>query len=174
MVVAFDFDAVIPTLLDVARKRRQPASRILDDRRDQGPSCLVLTGDPNLGRRLEAAAELSGWDTDLGPNDEASFLSGFRRDPRLVVVDLVNPADGDLDSLDSLGRHVAANPNLLLVVCGAADDERHELWARTHGAFVHVSGVSAGDAIVSVFREARSVADRFTPVRAGRRDLLVH
>ena len=165
MVVAFDFDAVIPTVLDAARSRRRLASRFADDRTSDGPSCVVLTADAALRRRLEAAAELGGWQTNLGPNEDASFLSGFRRDTRLVVVDLVNPAEGDRVSLDALGRQLAANPHLLLVVCGAADDEDHELWARSHGALVHVSGLSAGDAIVSIFREARGVADRRDVIR---------
>lgn len=162
MVVAFDFDAVIPTVLD-ARKRRQAVPRISDDRTCEGPSCVVLTGDAKLQSRLEAAAELGGWDTGLGQNDAASFLSGFRCDPRLVVVDLVAPADAD--SLEALGLQVASNPHLLLIVCGAADDLDHERWARSHGAFVHVSGLSSGDAIVTVFREAREVADRRSPRR---------
>ena len=84
---------------------------------------------------------------------------------RLVVVDLVNPADGDRASLDALGRQVAAHPHLLLVVCGAADDEEHDRWARSHGALIHVSGLSAGDEIVSIFREARGVAGRLGGIR---------
>lgn len=164
MVVAFDFDAVIPTVLD-ARKRRQDVPRISDDRTSERPACVVLTGDAKVRGRLEAAAELAGWDTGLGPNDAASFLSGFRRDPRLVVVDLVTPADADPDSLEALGRQVATNPHLLLVVCGAGDDVDHERWARSHGAFVHVPGLSSGDSIVAVFREARGVADRLSTRR---------
>lgn len=165
MVVAIDFDAVIPTVLDVARQRRRTETRISDDRPSDGPACLVLTGDPNLRRRLEAASELAGWDTGLGPNDASSFLSSFRRDPRLVVVDLVTPADDDPASLEVLAGRVASNPHLLLVVCGATDDEHHELWARSHGAFVHVPGVSAGDSIVSIFREARDVVGRLSSAR---------
>ncbi|MFM7249465.1 MAG: hypothetical protein ACKO5R_06180, partial [Planctomycetaceae bacterium] len=109
---------------------------------------------------LAAAAELGGWTAHEGGVDGAPLSSILRHGPELVVLDLVDPVGGDRDALEAFARTVAARPDVLLIVCGAADDMDHEVLARELGAFVYVSGVSHGDALVTVFRQAHDVAAR--------------
>jgi hypothetical protein len=47
-----------------------------------------------------------------------------------------------------------------VVVCGSGDSVDEELWARQLGAWVYLPGVSGGDALMSLFAEARRVAER--------------
>ena len=46
------------------------------------------------------------------------------------------------------------------MVCGSEDSVDEELWARQLGAWVYLPGVSSGDALMSLFAEARRVSDR--------------
>ena len=76
MAVALDFDAV---LVPVARRGCDVAAAI--NLRPAGCSfspvsslsCLVVTGDASLRRRLDAAADLGGWSTIAAP---AGFSAG--------------------------------------------------------------------------------------------------
>ena len=43
---------------------------------------------------------------------------------------------------------------------GSGDSVDEELWARQLGAWVYLPGVSGGDALMSLFAEARRVAER--------------
>lgn len=124
------------------------------------PMCVVASANRGLRRRLAAAAELGGWMAHEGTLDGAPLSSILRHGPELVVLDLVDPVGGDREALEAFARNVAARPDVLLIVCGAADDVEHEVLARELGAFVYVSGVSPGDALVAVFRQARDVSAR--------------
>ena len=77
--------------------------------------------------------------------------------PRAVHID-----DEVFRALQDVGiaEEFAARPGTLLVVCGSEDSVEEELWARQLGAWVYLPGVSSGDALVSLFAEARRVADR--------------
>ncbi len=158
--VALDFDvelmAVAPRLpaLNAAGRLNLPVALPGE------PICVVASADRGLRRRLAAAAELGGWTAHEGGVDGAPLSSILRHGPELVVLDLVNPVGGDRDALEAFARTVAARPDVLLIVCGAADDVDHEVLARELGAFVYVSGVSHGDALVTVFRQAHDVAAR--------------
>lgn len=170
MAVAIDFDAVrcagrpvpAPTLATSTRA----AIGLLHPTVEF--SCLVVTGDAALGRRLSAAAELVGWDFTEAPRSTEALVEACDRDHRLVIVDLKTPPEGDLDTFHAAVRELVSRPDTLLVVCGVADDRSQETWARSLGAFVFVPGIAAGDPLVSVLREARTVSER------RHRDTTVH
>ena len=162
MAVAIDFDAVRCTDRAVS-----PCPVVRTQRRALGLplpavefTCLVVTGDELLRRRLSAAAELVGWDTVDSALTTPELVAASQRDQRLVVVDLANPPRGDGGVFHETVREMAARPDTLVVVCGSATDQAQEVWARSLGAFVYVPGVAAGDPLVAVFREARTVSER--------------
>lgn len=158
--VALDFDAepmmVAPRLPAINAAGRLNLPVALPDE----PICLVASANRGVRRRLAAAAELGGWTADEGAVEPTALSAILRQGPGLVVLDLVDPVGGDREALEAFARSVAARPDVLLIVCGAADNVDHELLARELGAFVYVSGVSPGDALVSVFRQAHDVAAR--------------
>ena len=163
MAVALDFDAV---LVPVARRgcdvaatiNLRPAGRSLSP--VSSLSCLVVTGDASLRRRLDAAADLGGWSTIAAPAGFSGLSSARRHAHQLVVVDLVSPLGGDRSAVESLAREFAGRPDTLLVVCGGEESGSDEAWSRAQGAFVHIPGVSSGDSLVSLFIEARVVSER--------------
>ena len=162
MAVAIDFDAVRCT-----DRAMSPCPVVRTQRRSLGLpipavefSCLVVTGDEGLRRRLSAAAELVGWDTVDSAPTTPDLAAASQRDHRLVVVDLASPPRGDSGMFHERVREMAARPDTLVVVCGSATDRDQEVWARSLGAFVYVPGIAAGDPLVAVFREARTVSER--------------
>lgn len=161
MAVAIDFDAVQSAgHVRPARPFARTLQAAVAIPRAVEFSCLIVTGDAAVSRRLCAAAELVGWDTvDAAPTTPA-LAAACKQDHRLVVVDLASPPEGDRDSFHASLKALASRPDTLLVVCGVPDDASQETWARSLGAFVFVPGIVAGDPLVTVFREARGVSER--------------
>lgn len=158
MAVSFDFDAV---LVHEQPRAVRPFQRAAFAKRSAlDPTCLVVSGDASLRKRLGAAAELSGWAPSDAPVGLAGLKKSLRNDFQLVIVDLVSPLGGDRSALETVVAELADRPDTMLVVFGAVDCDEHEVWARSKGAFVHLPGVAAGDSLVSLFSEARSVAER--------------
>ena len=163
MAVALDFDAV---LVPVARRgcdvaatiNLRPAGRSLSSASPL--SCLVVTGDTSLRRRLDAAADLGGWSTIAAPAGFSGLSSARRHAYQLVVVDLVSPLGGDRTAVESLAREFAGRPDTLLVICGGEESGSDEAWSRARGAIHYLPGVSSGDSLVSLFIEARAVSER--------------
>ena len=132
-------------------------------------SSLVLSGDPAVRRRLEAATELAGWSICDVPEDRFDFDAIAGHDYQLVILDLVHPLGGDLAAAQHAAETIAGRPETLLIVCGEDESIEQETWARCHGAFCHLSGSVSGDALVSLLNKARAAANRHTArsVRCG-------
>lgn len=159
MMVFFDVEA------SVDRGTISPRSATAISRFNSVPgnlSSLVLSADPAVRRRLEAATELAGWSICDVPTDSVDFDVLANHDYQLVIVDLVHPLGGGLETAEHFAERVAARPETLLVVLGEEDSIDHEIWARCHGAFCHLSGSVSGDALVSLFNKARASANRHT------------
>lgn len=198
MTVALDFDSILSRGLSAGvtaatrqrdRSRVAPSAGPLDsdregfglrrsaaspcgERRSAEPlSCLVLSADAALRRRLTAAAELAGWRVEPSPADGGPPVDPSVSEGRLLVVDLASPPPCGLGPTERFAKEFASRAGSLLVVCGAAGSVEHEAWARSMGAFVHVPGVAAGDSLVSWFTEARVVSERRHPgaIRPTRR-----
>lgn len=122
--------------------------------------CLVVSGNAGLRERLGAVAELSGWEEFDLPETAADLTAAIEGDYRLVVVDVAGPLGDRVNDSVELIEEFAARPGTLLVVCGSADSADEELWARQLGAWVYLPGVSSGDALVSLFTEARRLSQR--------------
>ena len=166
MMVFFDVEASV----DRGTIRNRPATPMTRLASVPGNlSSLVLSADRSVRRRLEAATELAGWSICDAPVDEIDFDSVASHDYQLVIVDFIHPLGGDLKAAQRAAQQISDRPETLLVVCGDEDSIDHEVWARCHGAFCHLSGSVSGDALVSLFNKARATANRHTSrtVRCG-------
>jgi hypothetical protein len=121
---------------------------------------LVVSGDRGLRNRLEAVSELSGWSACDVPADSAELGAAIEGDYQLVVVDIANPVGDRVNDSIEVAEEFAGRPGSLLVICGSEDNVDEELWARQLGVWVYLPGVSSGDALVSLFSDARRLAER--------------
>ena len=122
--------------------------------------CLVVSGDSGFRSRLEAVSELSGGASCEAPVDFVGMSDAIDADYQLVIVDIARPLGDRVNDAVEIAEEFASRAGTLLVVCGSEDSVEEELWARQLGAWVYLPGVSSGDALVSLFAEARRVADR--------------
>lgn len=122
--------------------------------------CLVVSGDRGLRGRLESVSDLSGCGTSVAPVDEAELRNAIERDFQLVFVDIATPLGDRVNDTVEVAEEFASRPGTLLVVCGSEDSVEEELWARQLGAWVYLPGISSGDALVSLFVEARRLSER--------------
>ena len=76
------------------------------------------------------------------------------------VADIARPLGERVNDTVEIAEEFAGRPGTLVVVCGSGDSVDEELWARQLGAWVYLPGVSGGDALMSLFAEARRVAER--------------
>jgi len=121
---------------------------------------LVVSGDRGLRARLESVSELSGWTACDAPVDAMELSSSVEGDYQLIVVDIANPVGDRVNDSVEIAEEFAGRPGTLLVICGSDDSVDEELWARQLGAWVYLPGVSSGDALVSLFSDARRVVER--------------
>jgi DNA-binding response OmpR family regulator len=122
--------------------------------------CLVVSGDEGLRTRLGAVTELSGWTGCEAPDGSADLASAIEGDYQLVLVDIANPLGERVSDSIEIAEEFAGRHDTLLVICGSDDNVDEELWARQLGAWVYLPGMASGDALVSLFAEARRVAER--------------
>lgn len=122
--------------------------------------CLVVSGDDRLRHRLDTMADLSGWSACETPADSADLRSVVDGDFHLVIADIANPLGDRVSDTVEIAEEFAGRPNTLVVVCGSGESVDEELWARQLGAWVYLPGVSGGDALMSLFAEARRVVER--------------
>ena len=121
---------------------------------------LVVSGDRMLRNRLEAVSELSGWPACDAPADAEEVGAAVEGEYQLVIVDIAHPIGDRVNDSIEIAEEFAGRPGTLLVVCGSDDSVDEELWARQLGAWVYLPGVTSGDALVSLFSDARRVAER--------------
>lgn len=128
-------------------RRSRPARSVAARRRR---SCLVVSGDAILRRRLRAAAAARGW-ACVAPADAAAIAragSGYG----LVFLDLVHPPRGaDVDAA-RLAAAFAADRGTTVVACGTPDRPDEELAARQWGASVYLPGIAAGSGLDGLVR----------------------
>lgn len=142
---------------------RSLAGQAASPRTVRGPGlikCLVVSGNSALRSRLDAVTELSGWTSCDAPADADELGSLVDGDYQLVIVDVARPLGDRVNDTVDIAEEFAGRSGTLLVVCGSEDSVDEELWARQLGAWVYLPGVTSGDALVSLFTDARRVAER--------------
>jgi len=125
-----------------------------------GLKCLIASGDASLRGRLSTMSELGGFIGCETPADATELRDSASGDYQLVIVDIARPVGDRVNDTVELAEEFAGRPGTLLVVCGSDDSVDEELWARQLGAWVYLPGVSNGDALMSLFAEARRISDR--------------
>jgi len=125
-----------------------------------GLKCLIVSGDDGLRGRLSTMSELGGFVGCEAPADSADLHAAIDGDYQLVIVDIARPVGDRVNDTVEVAEEFAGRPGTLLVVCGSDDSVDEELWARQLGAWVYLPGVSNGDALMSLFAEARRISDR--------------
>jgi len=123
-------------------------------------TCLVVSGDVGLRRRLGTMADLAGWSACEAPADAAELRSLINGDFHLVIVDVARPLGERVNDTVEVAEEFSGRPGTLVVVCGSGESIDEELWARQLGAWVYLPGVSGGDALMSLFAEAGRVVER--------------
>lgn len=142
---------------------RSFAGQATTPRAGRGPGllkCLVVSGDRGLRQRLDAVTDLSGWSACDAPEGAADLSAVIDGDYQLVVVDVARPLGERVNDSVEIAEEFAGRPGTLLVVCGSDENVDEELWARQIGAWVYLPGVTGGDALVSLFAEARQAVER--------------
>jgi DNA-binding response OmpR family regulator len=122
--------------------------------------CLVVSGDDRLRHRLDTMADLNGWSACEAPAESDELRSAVDADFHLVIVDIARPLGDRVSDTVEIAEEFAGRPSTLVVVCGSGESVDEELWARQLGAWVYLPGVSGGDALMSLFAEARRVVER--------------
>lgn len=126
-------------------------------------SAVVLSGDAESCRRLRGALALAGWHDHAAATCVDDLASLARRHHQLLVVDLSHPPFAADVDLRRAAATIARRPGTLLVTCGDEASAEHEAWARAHAAFCHLAGTVSGEALASVFEQARDVVERVSP-----------
>jgi len=122
--------------------------------------CLVVSGNGRFRNRLESVADLSGCTSCVSPEDATELADAVNGEFQLVIVDIAHPLGDRVNDTVEVAEEFAGRPGTLLVVCGSEDSLEEELWARQLGAWVYLPGVTSGDALVSLFTEARWLGER--------------
>lgn len=142
---------------------RDLAGRATGSRTVRAPGvrkALVVSGDSSLRSRFEAVSELSGWSSCDTPEAVSDVDVAIDGDYQLVVVDIAHPLGDRVNDSIEVAEEFAGRHGTLLVICGSEDSAEEELWARQLGAWVYLPGVAGGDAIVSLFAEAKQLSER--------------
>lgn len=141
---------------------RSLASKSPAIRSARGPvlKSLVVSGDAGLRSRLGVMSELGGFASCDVPAEASEFSAVVDSDYQLVVIDIGRPLGDRVSDSVAIAEEFAGRPGTLLVICGSDDCVDEELWARQLGAWVYLPGISGGDALMSLFVEARRIAER--------------
>lgn len=112
--------------------------------------CLVVSGDGPMRRRIRAVTTARGWECVV-PVDAAG-VAAAGVEFGLVFLDLVRPPEGVGEAMSRLVGAFAADRDMRVVVCGAADRPREEIWARQQGVTVYLPGVALGPEFSTLVR----------------------
>jgi len=129
-------------------------------------SCLVVTGDASLRGRVRSVADITEWAVCDAPATADELRAAVDRDYDFVIVDIASPCGDRVTDSVALAEAFSARPGTLLVVCSSGESVEEELWARQLGAWAYLPGMSTGDSLVSLFRDAGRLSARWM-ARAG-------
>jgi DNA-binding response OmpR family regulator len=108
---------------------------------------------------LSESANIAGWDTVVCA-DHQNGLSAFNKTRfHMALIDLTGPMTARRGFRD-LCQTLASQSNLLLAVCGNANDPQEEIWARQLGVWLYLPGVAVEhvEELAAICEQAQLVA----------------
>lgn len=132
--------------------QRSPRARPVPRRRPPARRrCLVVSADGALRRRIDRAASAGGWECVAPPDAAGVAAAGVAFG--IVFIDLVRPPAGVAPEADGLIGAFAADRDLRVVACGAADRPDEEVRARAQGVSVYLPGAADGPGFAAFVRD---------------------
>jgi ActR/RegA family two-component response regulator len=128
--------------------------------------CLVASAQAARQRLLAQSAKQWGWETTVCGDPADAQHTVARMCTQLAFVDL----EGEQGAgFQSLVRQLADQRQVLLVVCGNEQDGAEEVWARQLGVWFYLPGISEGNTVGLLCRDARTiVSERLKSADRGR------
>lgn len=118
-------------------------------------SCLVLSWSEDRAAQLRLAARDESWQTHVC-NEVHEFLRCvFQLDAPLTVIDLPTRDSPSYEEICGVVSRTHGVNQSLTVVCGTADDQEEEQWARQLGSWAYLPGVTDVHEMKFFFAEAR-------------------
>jgi DNA-binding response OmpR family regulator len=124
-------------------------------------ACLVVTGNASLRGRVRSVAEITEWTVCDTPTTAEELRAAVDRDYDLVIVDIASPCGDRVSDSVALAEVFSGRQGTLLVVSSSGESVDEELWARQLGVWAYLPGMSTGDSLVSLFREAGRMSARW-------------
>jgi len=125
-------------------------------------SCLIVGESADRFSMFEAAAEQSGWQTEVCHGAVKANVVIARHRFQLAIIDLAG-AGTDANELREVAEALAGDKETLLMISGNEDDPLEEIWARQIGSWVYLPGVDETCDLGMVCGEARTVAEKLYP-----------
>jgi DNA-binding response OmpR family regulator len=122
--------------------------------------CLIVSTSTQGRELLSRAATDNGWKTVVSSDAESARRTANRIALKLAIVDLERPSPSESSRLRALTAELALAGGPLLVVCGAEDDARQEIWARQLGAWLYLPGVAVAEAMALLSEQARYLIEK--------------
>jgi hypothetical protein len=137
-------------------------------------ACLVVSSDPLRQMMFGRTAERTGWHPLVCADSAVAFEYLETGDVGAALVDIAAPAERIVQDLRVLVERLAANKEVLTVVCGRTNDRLAEIWARELGVWAHLPGVAPESDLDSLLRAARHVVERMQGLREAANDHALH
>lgn len=156
MGVLTDYKPLVATNVATDTSRERAAST---QRRTRTFQCLVASGSQPRREMFSQSVQAAGWES-MVCNDLMQAWTALHRELfQMAVVDLQQEAGQPVDFRE-LCEQLAAQRNMLLMVCGNDADTAEEVWARQLGAWLYLPGVSTGSDLETLCFEGRTIAQR--------------
>ncbi len=156
----------IATSADIPQQRGQPVSRSRQQAAVSLWSCLLVSTEQQLRRRMREAASEAGWNPVECKTVEESLRQAALHVFPLALIDVGHqlPSKVHEDLIRSL-RQSASN---LVVVCDQDANPEGELWARQRGAWMYLPEVNDASDLARICREAQAVTEKLRgPAKAA-------
>ena len=118
-------------------------------------SCLVLSWSERRAQLLQSVARDETWQAKVCEDVQEFLRSVFQLDVPLTIVDLPDKAAASYEQLREMAAQTSEMKRSLLVVCGAANDQEEEQWARQLGIWAYLPDAADPGGLRTVFAEAR-------------------
>lgn len=122
--------------------------------------CLIVSTSTQRRELLSRAATDNGWKTVVSGDADSARRCANRIALKLAIVDLERPSLAESSRLRELTAELAHAGGPLLVICGAENDVKQEIWARQLGVWLYLPGVAVAEAMALLSEQARYLIEK--------------